>query len=570
MVFVPRRECRVDAFQRGVMKKLFVSLLVIAIGAATVWQYRLDLLLWGAPLARQALTPVGPNVPTQWKPGPTNAALPPDERPPNVVLILLDDMGFNDVSLYNGGAGDGSVMTPNIDALAQQGVTFTNGYSANAVCAPSRASIMTGRYSTRFGFEFTPFPRIGATIFTWMQDLNPPALPSFFDQQALQTLPDMTELGMPNEEVTIAEVLKDSGYYTAHIGKWHLGAVNGMRPEDQGFDDSLYMKGLLYLPEDDPGVVNAKRPEDGIERMVWATAEYSAQFNGGEAFQPKGYLTDYYTEEALKVIDNNQHQPFFLYLAHWGIHNPLQATKEDYEALAHIEDHHLRVYSAMIRSVDRSVARVVAKLEELGLSDNTLVLLTSDNGGAGYIQLPDVNKPYRGWKLTHFEGGTHVPFMAKWPGRIQPAATLQAPVHHIDLFHTIAGAAGASLPNDRKLDGVDLMPFITGETTGVPHDTLFWREGHQQSVQHKGWKLIRAKRPDPMYWLFDLNVDPTEQRNLATVETAKLQQLNGLLDAHNAEQAEPMWPTVWNSPQLIDKHGGQPYEDGDEYIYWPN
>jgi uncharacterized sulfatase len=224
----------------------------------------------------------------------------------------------------------------------------------------------------------------------------------------------------------------------------------------------------------------------------------------------------------------------------------------------------------MIRSVDRSVARVVAKLEELGLSDNTLILLTSDNGGAGYIQLPDVNKPYRGWKLTHFEGGTHVPFMAKWPARIQPASTLQAPVHHIDLFHTIAGAAGASLPNDRKLDGVDLMPFITGETTGVPHDTLFWREGHQQSVQHKGWKLIRAKRPDPMYWLFDLNVDPTEQRNLATVETAKLEQLNGLLDAHNAEQAEPMWPTVWNSPQLIDKHGGQPYEDGDEYIYWPN
>ncbi|HEY5645451.1 MAG TPA: sulfatase-like hydrolase/transferase, partial [Pseudomonadales bacterium] len=552
-------------------RKLLVALVVLVIAGAVAWQNRIELLVWGAPKLRAALNPVPENVPTRWAVGPAEAEAPPAERPPNIIVILTDDMGFNDISLYNGGAGDGSVMTPSIDAIAQQGVRFMNGYSANAVCAPSRASIMTGRYSTRFGFEFTPFPRIGATIFSWMQELDPKPLPSFIDMEALDRLPgeDLGDLGMPAEEVTIAEVLKAAGYYTAHIGKWHLGSSNGMRPEEQGFDDSLYMAGMLYLPEDHPDVVNAKREEDSIERMVWTTAEYAAQFNGGERFQPDGYLTDYYTREALKVIENNRNRPFFLYLAHWGIHNPLQALRSDYEALAHIEDHHLRVYSAMIRSVDRSVGAVQAKLEELGLAENTLILFTSDNGGAGYIQLPDVNRPYRGWKLTHFEGGTHVPFMASWPSRIRAGSLMNAPVHHIDLFHTIAAAAGADVPTDRKLDGVDLLPFVTGEATGSPHETLFWREGHHQSVQHQGWKLIRAARPDKR-WLFNLIVDPTEQVNLAARRPEKVAELEALLDAHNAEQAQPLWPSITESPQLIDKHGGQPYEEGDEYIYWPN
>ena len=551
------------------MKKLVGGGLVVALLGVIVWQHRVELLVLGAPKLRQMISPIPGNVPISWTRGPDVPSASPSERPPNIILILTDDMGFNDVSLYNGGAGDGSVMTPNIDAIALQGVTLTNGYAANAVCAPSRASILTGRYSTRFGFEFTPFPRVGATIFRWMQEVNQPELPTFIDRAEVDALPDMRELGMPAEEITIAEALQDAGYYTAHIGKWHLGATDGMRPEDQGFDDSLYMSGVFYLPEDHPDVVNAKREEEGIERMVWAFAEYSAQFNGGERFQPRGYLTDYYTEEALEVIENNRHRPFFLYLAHWGIHNPLQATRADYDALSHIEDHHLRVYSAMIRSVDRSVGQISAKLEALGLAENTLILFTSDNGGARYIQLPDINKPYRGWKLTHFEGGTHVPFMARWPARIQADSILDAPAHHVDLFHTIAAAAGAAVPSDRQLDGVDLMPFITGEETGLPHDTLFWREGHHQSVQHKGWKLIRAAQPDKR-WLFNLADDPTEQVNLADAEPGKVEELEALLAAHNAEQAGPLWPTVLNTPQLIDKHGGQPYVEGDEYIYWPN
>ncbi len=553
------------------MRRLLVLTVVFGAVLFTIWQNRVELLVWAAPKLADMRDPIAPNVPTAWTEGPRQAALPPSERPPNIILILADDMGFNDISLYNGGAADGSVMTPNIDALANAGVTFTNGYAANAVCAPSRASIMTGRYSTRFGFEFTPFPRSGATIFRWMQEMNPEApLPTYLDQAAVESLAPMSELGMPSAEVTIAEVLKDAGYYTAHIGKWHLGGTNGMRPEDQGFDDSLYMRGMLYLPESDPEVVNAKRPENGIERMVWANARYSADFNGSEQFEPDGYLTDYYTDEAIRVIEENAHQPFFLYLAHWGIHNPLQALKSDYDALAHIEDHHLRVYAAMIRSLDRSVGRISNALDEHGLTDNTLVVFTSDNGGASYIGLPEVNKPFRGWKLTHFEGGTHVPFLARWPAKIAAGSRFDAPIHHIDLFQTFAAAAGAPTPTDRKLDGVDLVPYVTGEEAGEPHDTLFWREGFQQTVLHDGWKLIRTELPDNKRWLFNLRDDPTEQMNLAQAFPERLETLEALLDAHNAEQAEPLWPSVMQSPQLIDKHGGQPYEPGDEYIYWPN
>ncbi|MGB1245226.1 MAG: sulfatase-like hydrolase/transferase, partial [Porticoccaceae bacterium] len=550
------------------MKKLAMVVALLIIAGFAGWQQRVELLVWVAPKLLKITSPVAENRELNWSQGPEVAASEPEDRPPNIVLIVTDDMGFNDISLYNGGAGDGTLQTPSIDALAHEGVTFTNGYAANAVCAPSRASIMTGRYSTRFGFEFTPFFKTGVTIFRWMEELNPGPVPLFLDEASAATMKPLQELGLPSSEITIAELLKQQGYYTAHVGKWHLGSVNDMVVTNQGFDDSLELKGTLYLPQDHPDVVNAKVEGDRIDRMVWATGTYSAAFNGvgnpGEQFKPKGYLTDYYTDQAVKVIENNRNRPFFLYLAHWGIHNPLQAARADYDALSHIEDHRLRVYSAMIRAVDRSVARVTQALEENGLTDNTLIILTSDNGGAGYIGLPNVNKPYRGWKLNHFEGGTHVPFMAKWPARISAGTSMEDPIHHNDIFTTIAAAAGAQLPQDRKIDGVDLLPYIRKETSGAPHETLFWREGHQQTVLHQGWKLIRAEQPHlpqpaPMAkWLFNLAVDPTEQNNLAAQNSEKLAELEALLAAHNAEQVEPLWPTVSNSPQLIDKTTNEP------------
>ena len=562
------------------MKKIIGLALLLVVAGFFGWQNRVNILVFAAPKLQEVFSPIADHRSIEWPRGPEVANVDPNDRPPNIVLIVTDDMGFNDISLYNGGAGDGSVQTPSIDALAEQGVTFTNGYAANAVCSPSRASIMTGRYSTRFGFEFTPFWRTGATIFQWMNDLNPSSIPILFDAENIDNMKPILELGLPTSEITIAELLQKHGYYTALIGKWHLGSVGDMAPVEQGFDNSLELAGGLYLPEDHPEVVNAKVSGDPIDNMVWATGRYAVRFkpsaNGDEEFQPKGYVTDYYTDEAIKVIENNRHRPFFLYLAHWGIHNPLQASREDYDALSHIKDHRLRVYSAMIRAVDRSVARVTQSLEDNGLAENTLVIFTSDNGGAGYIGLPDINKPYRGWKLNHFEGGTHVPFMAKWPAQINAGSQLDAAIHHNDIFTTIAAAAKIAVPTDRQIDGVDLLPYIRKEVAGVPHQTLFWREGHQQTVLHNGWKLIRADQshlPQPApqaKWLFNLAQDPTEQINLASQNGDKVAELESLLAAHNAEQMQPLWPSVFNAPQQIDKTSNEPIEEGDEFIYWPN
>ncbi len=551
------------------IRSLLVAALTLVVTVGVAYVYRLDLLLWAAPKIAAWRNPVAPNMEVEWPAGPQSPSLPTQDRPPNIVIILADDMGFNDLSFFGGGAANGSVKTPHIDSIAKDGVAFTNGYAANAVCAPSRASIMTGRYATRFGFEFTPFFRIGAHIAELMYDPASSALPPIVHHDRLESLPPMRQLGMPAEEITIAEVLADAGYRSAHIGKWHLGAEPGMRPEDQGFDASLYMAGVAYLPEHSPEVVNAKLDFSSIDRMVWASMRYAAQFNGGHTFAPKGYLTDYYTGEAIRFIKRNRNHPFLLYLAHWGIHNPLQAKKSDYDDLQHIQNHTLRVYAAMIRALDRSVGDVLRTLEEQGLTDNTLVIFSSDNGGAHYLGLPGINTPYRGWKLTHFEGGIHVPIFMKWPQRIPAGVTFNAPVSHMDFFPTIAAAAGAAQPDDRTIDGVDLLPFVQGERVGDPHQTLFWRQGHVQTVLHDGWKLITAGRPD-VRWLFALQGDPHERKNLAQRHPDKVAELEALLQTHNAGQSAPLWPSVLEIPVLIDKTEKEPHKPGDAHSYWPN
>ena len=554
------------------LKKLFYFLPIFLISVFLIWEYKVNILLWSIPKIASITMPVQENIPTSWSKGPKVAS--EDDRP-NIILILADDMGYNDISMHNGGAADGTLQTQNIDALAKSGMLFTRGYAANATCAPSRASIMTGKYPTRFGYEFTPVPATGRLIMNWLANESDEKLRARIDREVASKIPPFMQQGMPTEEITIAEVLRDAGYYTAHIGKWHLGHAYGMDPLSQGFQDSLSMVGPLYLPEDHPDVVNAKF-DTTIDQMIWGIGQYSATFNEGELFAPDKYLTDYYTDEALKVIENNKNRPFFLYLSHWAIHNPLQALRSDVEQMSHMEGHNLQVYSGMIAALDRSVGKVVQKLKELDIHGKTLIIFTSDNGGAQYIGLPDVNKPFRGWKLNHFEGGTHVPFMAKWPAKIPEGSELAAPVHHVDLFHTIAAAAQAPVPTDRVMDGVDLMPFVTGDAQGVPHETLFWRQGHHQSVRHRDWKLIRAEnltkdgKREEAVWLFDLAADPRERINLVDERPDMVTELQGLLAAHNAEQAEPIWPSVMDSPQLIDKDATRAYAEGDEYIYFPN
>lgn len=502
-----------------------------------------------------------------------------DSELPNIVLILTDDMGFNDISLYGGGAAGTDLQTPNIDAIAHEGVRFENGYAGNAVCAPSRAMLMSGRYSTRFGFEFTPTPPgmaelavLSGFFYGEREEAYRPRAVPLPEQKEENQQPagfdSFDKQGMPSSEITLAEQLKKKGYYTAHIGKWHLGRAEGLNPNDQGFDDSLLMASGLYLPEDHPEVVNSKQSFDNIDNFLWASMRYAASFNGSQWFEPGGYITDYYTNEAVKVIEQNKDRPFFLYMAHWGIHTPLQATKADYDSLAHIEDHTLRVYAAMIKAVDRSTGRILQALKENGLEENTLVIFTSDNGGAGYVGLPNINKPYRGWKVTHFEGGTHVPYLAKWPQKIPAGSVFKPAVSHLDVFATASAAAGIELPTDRIIDGVDFVPYVSGAAQGNIHDTLIWRQGDLQTILHQGWKMIRAEDPDRLY-LFNLNSDPTEQINLAVQKPEKITALNKLLADHNYQQADPMWPTRVKLPVAIDKTLNQSYEI-DEVVFFPN
>jgi arylsulfatase A-like enzyme len=547
---------------------LVLSLFVIVAGLA--WFKRIDVMLAMVKFKSERERVVAPNREIQWQQGPQQAS---GERPPNIILILADDLGYNDISTFGGGVADGRVQTPHIDQLAAEGAVFSQSYAGNATCAPSRAMIMTGRYPTRTGFEFTPTPSgMGPMVSMVGSSMNNGLPPAEFNDAGAAEAPAYELQGLPSSEVTIAEVLRERGYHTAHIGKWHLGRGKGFAPNDQGFDESLLMTSGLYLPEDDPNVVNAKLEFDPIDKFLWARMDYAASFNntGSDSFEPGGYLTDYWTDESLAMIKANRNRPFFLYLAHWGTHTPLQATREDYEAVGDIQPHRLRVYAAMIRALDRSVGRIMATLEEQGIADNTVVVFSSDNGGAGYIGLDAVNAPFRGWKLTNFEGGLRVPLLVKWPQQIAPRTVVDTPVAHIDLMPTLAAAAGAAVPDGVVIDGRDLLPLTTpAGAKDWDRQTLFWQSGYYRVVRHGDWKLQISDKPSKA-WLYDLAQDPTEQVNLAAVRADKVAELRGLLDAHKASARPPLYPYVAEMPVAIDKSLAERFVDGDEYIYWPN
>ena len=542
------------------IKFLFTALFFLTL---SLWIFKREVALTLLPIAININNPVAENQEIEW--ATTDSGLKEDK--PNIILILADDLGFNDVSYYNGGAADGSLLTPHIDSLAKEGVAFLNGYAASPVCSPSRAAIMTGRYSSRYGFEFTPYPAQAARIMNLLRKDGELTTIGLEDVQWDEV--GLTVGGLPNEEITIAEMLQDNGYYTAHIGKWHLGGfTDGMRPNDQGFDDSLMLNSSLYFPENHPDIVNAKI-DSAIEDMVWASSQYAASFNGSEPFEPGGYITDYYTDEAVKVIDNNKDRPFFLYLGHFAPHNPLQSLKKDYEKHSHMENHTLQVYAGMIEALDRSIGKILSALEKNGLTENTLIIFASDNGGAGYIGLDDINKPYRGWKLTHFEGGMHIPFFAKWPAKIKKDMKYNKRIHHTDIFSTILGAANIEPPKEITIDGVNLIPFLTNEKRGEPHETLYWKNVTYQAIIHDNWKLMRSKYPKEKEYLYNLEKDPYEQNNLALSEPEIKILLHEKLNTHIESMPEPSWPQSVFMPVVIDKPQTE-YKEGDELIYWPN
>ncbi|HLO19494.1 MAG TPA: sulfatase-like hydrolase/transferase [Sphingomicrobium sp.] len=548
--------------------RILVVVLIVALVALvagwTAWQ------LWPVQImvAAYRLTHrVVPNQPVHWAQGP--AIAPTGERPPNIVLIVADDLGVNDITAEGPatGVGGGLVPTPNIDAIAHQGADFTVAYAANATCSPSRAALMTGRYSQRFGFEFTAVPDQLAKYVPRYSPKNRPH-PTIYHAELQGHAPPMADMGMPASEVTIAELLKGRGYHTIHLGKWHLGESRGMRPEDQGFDESLgFMPGASKY-EPDTASVDAKLPGDPLDRFLWLALSDGVQFNGGPPFHAATYMTDYLSNEAGAAIKANRTRPFFIYLAYNAPHTPFQATKADYAALGAIKDRRLRVYGAMIRALDRGVGKVMAALKAEGVDQNTIVIFTNDNGGAWYAGLGDINKPYRGWKGTFFEGGIRTPFFVRWSAKIASGQRLSMPIQLIDVFPTLAAAVGAPLPADRVIDGTNLLPFVTAHASAVPR-ALFWRSGTYEAVRDHDWKLQVSRNP-PRIWLFDLATDPTERVDLSADRPEIVARLRAELDAHDSQMAKPLWPALLEEPIRIDVPADAPWKPGQEYVYWPN
>jgi len=513
--------------------------------------------------------PTYENVAIEWENGPISRS----NSKPNIIVVLIDDLGFNQISSYGGGMANGKFKTPNIDKLASDGVLCTNGYSSSPVCSPSRASLLTGRFATRFGYEFTP------TTSSMMKAVNifskkNEVVDGIYHNDRSENIIDIDQMGIPQSERTIAEMLKPEGYHNIHIGKWHLGHAKDFLPRRHGFDESLRMdQGSLFLPEDDDNVVNAKIDFDPIDKLLWGNLPYAVNFNEGPRIKPDGHLTDYLTDEAVKVIEKNKNRPFFLYLAYWAVHSPLQAKKEDYEKLSFIENHEERVLASMVMTVDRGVGKIRDVLKKNKIDDNTIIIFTSDNGAPGYIGLPDLNKPYRGWKLTHFEGGVHVPFIVSYPNKISKGKTYKGRVSNLDIFSTVASVAGVDMTrNDLKdiaFDGANLIPYLSGENEGEPERILFNKSGDYSFLIKEGWKLqvdlVQNKK-----WLYNLNQDPTEQLNLSESNFTKLNELEEILNNKLSEQVKPIWPSLLDWPIFIDKTLDDKVNKNDEYIFWAN
>ena len=551
------------------MRKLFKFLLIFVLIVATIGIW-FSLNWYKMPkYIGQIKNPTQKNIPIEWENGPKTRT----SSKPNIIVVLVDDLGFNQISSYGGGMSNGNFKTPNIDKLASDGVLCTNGYSSSPVCSPSRASLLTGRFATRFGYEFTPTTSSMMKAISLFSKKNE-VVDGVYHKDRSENIIDIEQMGLPQSEKTIAEMLKPEGYHNIHIGKWHLGHANDFLPRKHGFDESLRMdQGSLFLPEDDENVINAKLEFDPIDKVLWGNLPYAVNFNEGPRIKPDGHLTDYLTNEAVKVIEKNKNRPFFLYLAYWAVHSPLQAKKEDYEKLSFIENHDERVLASMVMTVDRGVGKIRDVLKKNNIDDNTIIIFTSDNGAPGYIGLPDLNKPYRGWKLTHFEGGVHVPFIVSYPNKIPKGTTYNGRVSNLDILSTVASVAGVDMNrNDLKdiaFDGANIIPYLSGENEGQPERILFNKSGNYSFIIKEGWKLqvdlVQNKK-----WLYNLNEDPTEQINLFKSDLEKLNELELILSNKLSEQVKPIWPSLLDWPIFIDKTLDEKVNNTDEYIFWAN
>jgi len=402
---------------------------------------------------------------------------------PNILLIYADDMGYNELSCYGGK----HVPTPNIDSLATGGIRFTQGYVSAPLCSPSRAGLMTGRYQTRFGHE--------------NNSMGPGR-------------------GLPLTETTLATRLKTLGYATCAVGKWHLGNAADHLPMARGFDEYFGVTG-------NPGSYST--PKGFIDSRISPAVQ--------QVEDPKFYTTDAFAARAVDWLEKHKDSPWFLYLPFNAIHAPREATDKYLQRFAHVANENDRTLFAMTSAMDDAVGLVLSKVRALGLEEKTLVFFISDNGAPAHI---DGNGVLRGQKHTTWEGGIRLPFIVQWKGRLPAGKLYEQPAVQLDVLPTCIAAAGGTIDPAWKLDGVNLLPYLTGENSARPHQTLYWRIDGMWAIRHGDWKLVHSRADETAPELFDLAKDASEQHDLATQQPAKVKELAAQWNAWNSEQANPV------------------------------
>ncbi len=449
---------------------------------------------------------------------------------PHILVIVVDDLGYGEL----GCQGNPQIPTPYMDSLAKNGVRFTNGYVTASYCSPSRAGLLTGRYQTRFGHELNP---VGS------RNLHPKA-------------------GLPVGEKTLADELQSAGYDTGLVGKWHLGGTEPFHPLSRGFESfyGFLHEGHFFVPPPYEGVLSFLRkktlPDPTKSRVRMGNMIYTSHMGtneppyddqnpilrGREAIVEPRYLTDAITSEAVTFLKQKRENPFFLYLSYNAVHSPLQARFEDLKPFAEL-DIHRRVFAGMLSNLDRNIGKILDTLRQQKLEENTLIFFLSDNGGPTK-ELTSSNGPLRGGKGNLYEGGIRVPFLIQWKGRLPAGKVISYPVISTDIFATASAIAGVSPPKNQQMDGVNLLPFLSGGKPGKPHETLYWRMGNKSALRHGNWKIVRNPprgQTTPQFELYDLGNDLSESQNLAEKNPKQLQELTRLWTDFNQQMIAPVW-----------------------------
>jgi arylsulfatase A-like enzyme len=408
---------------------------------------------------------------------------------PNIVVILADDLGYADIGAQ-GQLPD--VRTPNVDSIAKAGVRFTNAYVSCPICSPSRAGFITGRYQTHFGHEFNPGPN------------------------------ESPNFGLPLDQITLPQVLKEAGYTTGMVGKWHLGFRPEMRPQKRGFDEFF-------------GFLAGAHSYNDVGKGRQAVME------GDTAVESSDYLTTEFGKRAADFVERhaNDDKPFFLYLAFNAVHDPQQAPEKYLEKFKDVKDQNRQMLLAKLACMDDEVGRVLGALRKHNIEDNTLIVFFSDNGGPTRGN-GSRNDPLRGVKGQVLEGGIRIPFMIQWNHHIPAGKVDDRPIISLDIFPTALEVAGAKPPKDVALDGVDLLPFLTGEQEGAPHQSLFWRIGPQWAVRDGNLKLVHRPAEGGIR-LYDLSKDIKEEHDLSESNPDDVKRLQKEYDEWNAKNEKPRW-----------------------------